>query len=64
MEDFLEELMARAREQGVTPRVDPRMAAADTDTTYVTFVGPAEEDEEDADCPGPNASGPPRRTHR
>jgi hypothetical protein len=59
MEDFLEELMARVREQGVTPRVDPRMAAADTDTTYVTFVGPAEED---ADCPGPNAPGSSRRT--
>lgn len=64
MEDFLEELMARARKQGVTPRVDPRMAAADTDTTYVTFVVPAEEDEEDADCPGPNAPGSSRHTCR
>jgi len=63
MEDFLEQLMARVRKQGVEPRVDPRMAAADTDTTYVTFIGPAAKAEEDADCPGPTAPGysrPPR----
>jgi len=57
MEDFLEELMARARKQGVEPRIDPRMAAG-TDTTYVTFLSElGEEDEENADSPGPNAPG-------
>ena len=46
--------MARARKQGVEPRIDPRMAAG-TDTTYVTFLSElGEEDEENADSPGPN----------
>ena len=62
MEDFLEQLMRRAREAGAHPRVDPRMAAADSDATYVTFIGPVEDDgadEENADSPGPNEGGSP-----
>ena len=66
MEDFLDQLIRRAREAGANARVDPRMLAADTDATYVTFIGPVEDDgadEENADSPGPNAPGssqPPR----
>jgi hypothetical protein len=57
MEDFLEKLMARVREQGVEPRIDPRMDAERAGTIFLTFSGPAEEPE-GADSPSPNAPGP------
>jgi len=63
MKDFLEELITKAREQGVEARVDPRMDSERVGTIFLTFYGPAEEPE-GADSPDPNVLGPPGRTSR
>ena len=47
MKDFLEELITKAREQGVEANVDPRMDSERAGTIILTFYGPAEEPEGD-----------------
>ncbi len=63
MEDFLEELITKVREQGVEARIDPRMDSERAGTIFLTFYRPAEESE-GTDSPGPNTPGPPGRTPR